>query len=283
MTRLYNPLTAPDAADVNDHAPKPGGLLGGQDPAPVAVHGGADARSPFLLVSDHAGQAIPGDLDDLGVTEADRRRHIGWDIGIDGVGRKLARILGSLLIEQVYSRLVIDCNRAPGHPTAIVSISDGTEVPANIGLSAADASLRTAEIFDPYHARIGAELDRRSAVGLETFLIALHSFTPKMGGVERPWQAGVLHNHDPRFGRIVLDALRADGLTVGDNEPYVLTDTSDYTVPMHGEKRGVPHIELEIRQDLIESEAGQGEWAERLARILPAARARYHAQYGAHA
>lgn len=257
-------------------------LLGTHDPAPVHVYGGADPRSPFLLVSDHAGRAIPAALNDLGVSAMDRMRHIGWDIGIDGVGRILAGRLGSLLIEQVYSRLVIDCNRAPGHPTAIVTVSDGTSVPANAGLSAKDVTARRMEIFDPYHMRIGEELDRREDAGLETFLVALHSFTPEMGGVKRPWQAGVLHNHDPRFGRLLIETLREEGLVAGDNEPYELTDTSDYTVPVHGERRQLPHVELEIRQDLIESEAGQTEWADRLAKALPEARTRYHNLYGRH-
>lgn len=257
-------------------------LLGKEDPAPVLTFGGADPASPFLLVSDHAGQTIPAALGDLGVPDAERARHIGWDIGIDGVGRKLADMLGALLIEQTYSRLVIDCNRAPGHPTAIVTVSDGTVVPANEGLSPDAASARTLEIFDPYHRRIGQELDRREAAGLETFLIALHSFTPEFGGMKRPWQAGVLHNHDPRFGRLLLEGLRSDNLTVGDNEPYDLTDTSDYTVPVHGERRRLPHVELEIRQDLITAESGQIEWATRLARLLPLARQRYHELYGRH-
>lgn len=252
-------------------------FLGPHDPAPVLVYGGRNPNSPLLLVSDHAGQAIPAAYDGLGVTPDERARHIGWDIGIDGVGRKLADLTGALLIEQVYSRLVIDCNRAPGHPTAIVTVSDGTMVPANANLSKEEAAARTRAIFEPYHRRIGEELDRRGKAGQEIFLIALHSFTPEMEGFRRPWQCGVLHNQDPRFAHIVLELLRADGLTAGDNEPYELTDTSDYTIPVHGERRRIPHLEIEIRQDLIEHEAGQAEWAERLARILPQAVERYRA------
>ncbi|MCH4090486.1 N-formylglutamate amidohydrolase [Acetobacter sp.] len=268
-------------SDNNSPLP-PASFLTPEDPSPVLVHGGTDPRSPLLLVSDHAGQAIPSVLGDLGVSEDERARHIGWDIGIDGVGRKLAALTGALLIEQGYSRLVIDCNRAPGHQTAIVTVSDGTPVPANQNLSVTAAALRTREIFDPYHTRIGEELDRREEVGIETFLVALHSFTPEMQNFRRPWHCGVLHNHDPRFGRIIISCLSEEGLTVGDNEPYELTDTSDYTVPVHGERRRIPHVEIEIRQDLITAENGQQEWAERLARILPEAIRRYHEQYGSH-
>ena len=102
-------------------------------------------------------------------------------------------------------------------------------------------------------------------------VVALHSFTPVMRGQERPWHAGLLHNHDPRLAQIMIDLLRAEGLVVGDNEPYALTDTSDYTIPLHGEQRVLPHIEIEIRQDLIAHPAGQAEWAARLASLLPRA------------
>ena len=214
----------------------------------VAVYG-TDGGGPFVLVSDHAGRAVPSYLGDLGVSAEDRARHIGWDIGIDGVGRALAQKLQAVLIEQVYSRLVIDCNRAPGHPTS-------------------------------YHARITQELDARLKAGRPTVVVALHSFTPEMGGLKRPWQVGLLHNHDKRLAVLLMELLRKEGLTVGDNEPYALTDTSDYTVPTHGEKRQLPHVEIEIRQDLIDHPAGQEEWAARLARLLPQAWALFCQTYG---
>ncbi|MFS3136710.1 N-formylglutamate amidohydrolase [Gluconacetobacter sacchari] len=252
-------------------------LLGADDPQPVRVHG-RTGRSPFVLVSDHAGRAVPARLGDLGVPAPEWERHIAWDIGMAGMGRMLASSLETVLIEQVYSRLVIDCNRAPGHPTSIVRASDGTVVPGNAGLDAAAERERVERIFRPYHDRITAELDARREAGLPTVLVALHSFTPEMDGAARPWHAGILHNHDPRFGLIVKELLdREPGLLVGDNEPYALTDTSDHTVPFHGEARGLPHVELEIRQDLVADAAGQSAWAGRLARLLPLAWARYTA------
>nr|WP_243428429.1 N-formylglutamate amidohydrolase [Acetobacter suratthaniensis] len=233
-----------------------------------------------MLVSDHAGQAIPDTLGDLGVSATERARHIGWDIGIDGVGRGLAEALPAVLIEQVFSRLVIDCNRAPGHPTSIVRESDGTAVPGNQSLCETQSGWREQTILHPYHARIRAELDARAARAQPTCLIALHSFTPVMRGYARPWHAGILHNRDSRLARIMLDLLRDEGLCVGDNEPYALTDTSDYTVPEHAERRGLPYIEIEIRQDLIASTIGQAEWAARLARLLPAAWRIFCERYG---
>ncbi|MCP1230635.1 N-formylglutamate amidohydrolase [Acetobacter indonesiensis] len=248
--------------------------------APCFAVYGTDGGGPFVLVSDHAGRAIPPELGNLGVSEADRARHIGWDIGIDGVGRALATKLKAVLIEQIYSRLVIDCNRAPGHRTSIVKISDGTPVPANQDLQPEQIAHRENTILHPYHARITQELDARLQAGRPTMVVALHSFTPEMGGVKRPWQVGLLHNHDSRLAVILMELLRQEGLCVGDNQPYALTDTSDYTIPTHGEKRQLPHVEIEIRQDLIEQASGQEEWADRLARLLPVAWNEFCTLYG---
>ncbi|MBS0985534.1 N-formylglutamate amidohydrolase [Acetobacter thailandicus] len=245
----------------------------------VAVSG-KRGGAPFVLLSDHAGQVIPSHLQDLGLSAAERARHIGWDIGIDGVGRILSGLLECVLIEQVCSRLVIDCNRAPGHRTSVVTVSDGTLVPGNQNLSPAQRKEREETILHPYHDRITRELDARQAAALPSVIVALHSFTPEMNGVKRPWHAGLLHNHDSRLAHIMIALLREEGLTVGDNEPYALTDTSDYTVPKHGEQRSLPYIELEIRQDLITSPQGQLEWAQRLARLLPQAWSIFCQKYG---
>ncbi|HLN09004.1 MAG TPA: N-formylglutamate amidohydrolase, partial [Xanthobacteraceae bacterium] len=128
------------------------------------------------------------------------------------------------------------------------------------------------EIFRPYHDRIESELDRRRAAGRPAALIAMHSFTPVFMGVARPWHAGVLYNRDPRFAHLLLALLaREAGLVVGDNEPYSVTDTSDYTIPVHGERRGLHHVAIEVRQDLIAGPEGQRAWGARLARLLPQA------------
>lgn len=260
-------------------AQEPSRLLTQDDPAPVIQFGtsaiGAQALPsglPFVLVSDHAGRAIPATLGDMGVSDRDRDRHIACDIGMAETGRLLAQELDCVLIEQAYSRLVIDCNRAPGHPTSIVRHSDGTVVPGNADITAHEEGRRVEEIFLPYHQRIGAELSARLDAGLPVVLISLHSFTDRMNGQARPWHTGVLHNRNPAFGLRVRDLLRAEeGLVVGSNEPYALTDVSDYTVPVHAEGRGLPYLEIEIRQDLISGPEGQAEWATRLARILPQA------------
>jgi predicted N-formylglutamate amidohydrolase len=246
-------------------------LIAADEPRPAAVHN-PGAASPLLLVADHAGNAIPRALGRLGIAAADCERHIALDIGIAGLARLLADALGATLIRQNYSRLVIDCNRPPGLAASIPQVSELTAIPGNIGLTEADKSARAREIFWPYHEQIAAELDRRRQAGRPGALIALHSFTPVFKGVARPWHAALLYNRDPRLARRLLALLEEEkGLTVGDNEPYFVSDDTDYTIPVHGERRGLPHALVEIRQDLIADAAGQRQWADRLARLLPQA------------
>jgi predicted N-formylglutamate amidohydrolase len=249
-------------------------LLAPDEPPPVRVlH--RDGPSDFLFTGDHAGRLVPRALGMLGLDDSERQRHIAWDIGIAGVTEALADALHATAVLQRYSRLVIDCNRAPGHPTSIPAVSETTRVPANENLSDADRAARRRAIFDPYHAAIGEIIDRRVAAGRRTVLVAMHSFTPVFKNVVRMVQVGVLYYRHVRLPHIMLDLLRDEGdLIVGDNEPYAITDTSDYTVPVHGEGRGVDHVELEIRQDLIAEPHDQAAWATRLARLLARADAR---------
>ena len=229
----------------------PDSLLAADEPAPVTVHN-ENGPSPFLIVADHAGNSMPRALGRLGVPESECERHIAWDIGIAAVSRLVADALDATLVQQNYSRLVIDCNRAPGSETSIPEISELTPIPGNVGLSEGQKAARVREIFRPYHDRIETELDRRRQAGRPAALIAMHSFTPVFMGVARPWHAGVLYNRDPRFAHLLMALLkREDGLVVGDNEPYSVTDASDYTIPVHGERRGLLHVAIEIRQDLI--------------------------------
>jgi predicted N-formylglutamate amidohydrolase len=255
-----------------------GPLLDPDEPAPVTVVNDAGA-SVFFLTCDHGGRAFPRRLGRLGLTEADSFRHIAWDIGIAEVGRRLSAALDAALILQTYSRLVIDCNRDPSVPSSIAEISEDTEIPGNRNLGAAERRARREAIFRPYHDRIAEALDRRQAQTRAAALVALHSFTPVFLGVSRPWEIGVLFNRDERLARPLIDLLRADGdLVMGENEPYRVTDLTDYTVPVHAERRGLPYVELELRQDLISDPAGQAVWAERLARLLPAAYAQLQGQ-----
>jgi predicted N-formylglutamate amidohydrolase len=246
-------------------------VLDPDEPDPVTFDN-EPGRSVFFLTCDHAGRAIPRRLDRLGLPDHETRRHIAWDIGIGGVGRRLSQLLDAAVILQTYSRLVIDCNRDPKVPSSIPEISETTEIPGNRGLTEAARTARVNAIFGPYHDTIAAALDRRAAADRTSVLVALHSFTPVFKSVARPWHAAVLYNRDARLALPLFELLNAeDGLVVGDNEPYRVTDLTDYTVPVHGEGRGLPYVEIEIRQDQIAEPAGQAAWAERLARVLPAA------------
>ena len=243
-------------------------LLGTADVPPVHEDNGSGA-SPFLLTSDHYGRAIPRILGDLGLPASELERHIAWDIGIAGVADALSRQLGAHLIAQRYSRLVIDCNRPPSATSSIPVISDATAVRANEDLSQDAAQARRQAIFEPYHRRIAETIDRRLREGKPVVLVSLHSFTPVYAGVIRPWHIGTLYQRDTRLPPLLLKGLRAEaGLVVGDNEPYAVSDETDYTIPVHGEARGLMNTGIEIRQDLIAGPAGQQQWADRLARIF---------------
>ena len=243
-------------------------LLGEGDMPPVHEVN-AQATSPFLLTSDHYGRILPRALGDLGITEAELARHIGWDIGIAGVADRLATLLDAQLIAQRYSRLVIDCNRPPAAVSSIPLISEATAIPRNEGISEWERAARRREIFEPYHDRINAAITRRLNAGQPTVLVSLHSFTPVYAGVARPWHIGALYNRDTVLPQLLLKHLRSEGdLVVGDNEPYAVSDLTDYTIPVHGEGRSLVNTGIEIRQDLIADQAGQQQWAQRLARIF---------------
>jgi predicted N-formylglutamate amidohydrolase len=229
----------------------------------------AGARSPFLLLGDHAGRAIPAALKQLGVADAEMERHIAWDIGVAGLGELLSRALDACFIRQAYSRLVIDCNRRPGAVGSIPVVSDGSAIPGNRSLTPEETQARVDEIYTPYQERIAAELDERS--GTRTVVVALHSFTPSMQGFDRPWHFGVLHDGKSPFSRAVLARLQAAlGEQAGDNQPYAM-DGTDNTVPLHAGTRGLDYLELEVRQDLLADEEGQQRVAAFLTPILTGA------------
>jgi predicted N-formylglutamate amidohydrolase len=244
-------------------------LLLVKDDVPPVLEENAAGSSPFLLTCDHYGRAIPRLLGDLGLPESELTRHIAWDIGIAGVANALSKHLDAHLIAQRYSRLVIDCNRPLSAPGSIPRISEATIIPGNEGLTRDAAAARRRQVFDPYHRRIREVIDRRLRDGIPTVLLSLHSFTPVYAGIARPWHVGTLYQSDTRLPPLLLKALRDEGdLVVGDNEPYAVSDETDYTIPVHGEARGLMNTGLEIRQDLIADQAGERQWGDRLAGIF---------------
>src|SRR6202140_4478275 len=243
-------------------------LLDDKDVPPVLEDNTA-GRSPFLLACDHYGRATPRALGDLGLPASEFERHIAWDVGIAGVANALSKHLDAHLIAQRYSRLVIDCNRPPQAPSSIPRISEATAIPGNEALTDGAAEARRAAIFEPYHRRIDEVIGRRLRDNIPTVLVALHSFTPVYAGVARPWHIGTLYHRDTRLPPLLLKLLRGEpGLAVGDNEPYAVSDETDYTIPVHGEARGLMNTGIEIRQDLIADPAGQTQWADRLAGVF---------------
>lgn len=246
-------------------------LLGPDDP-PAYVVERAAGRSPFVLACDHAGRAIPRRLGSLHLTDRELASHVAWDLGVADLGRLLSVRLDAFAIAHAYSRLVIDANRPLTAADSIPTLSEHTRIAANEGLSATARRQRVEEVFAPYHQRLRDELDARRAASRPSILVALHSFTPVYMGDVRRWHAGVLYGRDPTLATLVLEGLRGDpALVVGENEPYSVSDSTDYTIVVHGEQRGIPHVELEIRQDLLASAADVARWAERLVLILEAA------------
>ncbi len=246
-------------------------LLRPHEPPAVGIERPA-AASPFFLTCDHASNRVPEALGDLGVSHADRARHIAWDIGALAVARGLSAVLDATLVASGYSRLVMDMNRPLHRADSIPLHSEATAVPGNANLSDAQRTARRLALFEPYHGSIARLLDERRARGQPSLLVAVHSFTPVYSGVARPWQVALLSNRDRRVADFLMQALQHEhGLEVGDNIPYRLTDDGDYGVPVHGEQRGLPHVLVELRQDGIASAAGQSAWVRRLAPLLRAA------------
>jgi predicted N-formylglutamate amidohydrolase len=243
-------------------------LIAATDPNPIEFCYAA-GKAPMLLTCDHASRAVPRSLANLGLADDVIARHIGWDIGAAAVTRRLAPLLDAPAILAGYSRLVIDCNRNPLDPSSIPAESDGVAIPGNAALSESARQARRDTLFAPYHRAIDDWLAATTKRGVAPAVISMHSFTPEMKGRKRPWHIGVLWDLDGRIASPLLDGLRAEaGLVVGDNEPYSAREPVGYTQRHHAFERGLPHVAIELRQDLIAEDGGATAWAERLARVL---------------
>jgi predicted N-formylglutamate amidohydrolase len=250
---------------VNESQPHEAALLGPEDP-PVYEIVNPDGAAPVLLVCDHASRAVPRVLGHLGLDESVLLRHIGWDIGAAEVTRGLAARLDAPAVLAGYSRLVVDCNRGLEDASCMPEVSDGVAVPGNTGLSAEARRRRAEAIHRLYHGGIAERLEIFAAAERAPALLSIHSFTPVMNGFVRPWHVGILWDKDPRVAVPLLANLRAHAdLVVGDNEPYSAKEPVGYTVRAHAVPAGLPHVALEIRQDLIDTAAGARRWAELLA------------------
>ncbi|HWL79621.1 MAG TPA: N-formylglutamate amidohydrolase [Roseomonas sp.] len=229
-------------------------------------------RSPCVLLCEHASCRLPRRLGDLGLPERERGRHIGWDIGAAALAEALSARLDAPLFSTGYSRLVVDCNRPPERPSSIPERSEDTVIPGNLALSPEERAARLDALFHPFHDAVAAHLDARAAQGRRSCVVGVHSFTPVFRGATRPWPVGILYASATGFARALIGGLRALGLEVGDNQPYRI-DADDYTVPVHGEARGLPALLVEVRQDLLAGAADVALWAGRLAPLLEQAMA----------
>ncbi|MEJ2566627.1 MAG: N-formylglutamate amidohydrolase [Gammaproteobacteria bacterium] len=238
-------------------------LLESDEPSPVEIVNAAGTAS-VVLVCDHAANRVPRRLGTLGLDAVRLADHIAWDPGAADVARRLAVHLDAPLVLSGYSRLVIDCNRPLRSVESIAEVSGGVPIPANRGLPSRERERRIGALFWPYHDAIDRLLDGRTR--RPTLLLSIHSFTPTLNGRSRPWHIGVSYGRDRRLAVLLLKALaRNSEFIVGDNQPYPIEDDVDYTIPVHGEGRGLPSAMIEIRQDEIHTAAGSAAWAKRLA------------------
>lgn len=222
----------------------------------------------LLLLCDHASNVLPSSYGTLGLGAADMQRHIAYDIGAAALTRGLAARLGVPAILSWYSRLLIDLNRGSDDPTLIMRLSDGSVVPGNALIDAAEREQRIRRYHEPYHNAVSRLLDAAKRDGASPALLSVHSFTPVWRGIPRPWHAGVMSASDRRLAEPLLLGLRAAGdVVVGDNEPYSGALKND-TLRRHGAGRGLASAGLEVRQDLLGDEGGVGDWVDRLARVL---------------
>ena len=250
--------------DIPDAAPQ---LLSAEEPGPFQVMNPL-AELPILLICDHASCRFPKSLGDLGLDPFARRCHLAVDIGAGPLTEKLAASLGVTAVLAQYSRLVVDCNRQLMDPGAFLQFGDGILVPGNRNIRQKEKDLRASVLYGPYHEAVDNQVQRLRSIGPPPAFIAVHSFTPVMNGEARPWEMGVLWDTDTRLRDIFLEDFTAAGYLVGDNEPYSGKAPQDYTIDHHAEEIGLPHIGIEIRQDLIDDGKGVDEIAAVMHKII---------------
>jgi len=242
-------------------------LLSPEEPGPFKVLSPL-AEKPILLVCDHASCLFPASLGDMGLDPFAQRCHLAIDIGAGPLTERLAMNLGVTAVLQNYSRLIVDCNRQLMDPGAFLEYGDGILVPGNRNLHQADKDLRADALYWPYHRAIDEQIQRLSNAGSPPAFIAIHSFTPVLNGESRAFQIGVLWDKDESLREIFLEGFRDAGYYVGDNEPYSGKAPQDFTIDHHAEEIGLPHIGIEIRQDLLGNKGSIGEVARVMHKII---------------
>jgi predicted N-formylglutamate amidohydrolase len=243
-------------------------LIGPGDPPPFMTYND-HGEAPVLLVADHASPFFPAAMNQLGLADWVLERHVAWDIGSDLLTRFLADELDAQAVLAGFSRLIVDPNRKLDDPTAFIEISDGIAIPGNLDLDEHQKALRVESFFQPYHDTISRKVDAFAERGIVPAFISVHTCTPVFDRVVRPWHIGIMWDRDPRIAIPLIEGLsRMDGICIGDNEPYSGRHPHDFTIDHHAEPAGLPHVGIEVRQDLVDDEAGARQWAAILARGL---------------
>jgi predicted N-formylglutamate amidohydrolase len=250
--------------EIDDRYP----LIGPGDPPPFISYND-HGKSPVLLVADHASPFFPAAMNQLGLADWVLERHVAWDIGSDQLAQFLADELDAQAVLAGFSRLIVDPNRKLEDPSAFVEISDGIAIPGNIGLDDEQKALRVQSFFKPYHDQITSSLNRFSENGIVPAMIAVHTCSPVFDRVVRPWHIGIMWDKDPRIPVPLIRRFdRMDGICIGDNEPYSGRHPHDFTIDYHAEPAGLPHVGIEVRQDLVKDAEGARKWAGILAEAL---------------
>lgn len=235
----------------------------------------ADAPSPVLLVCEHASNAIPADWGTLGLAGGLLTSHIAWDPGALGLARALAERLDATLVHAPVSRLVYDCNRPPDAAGAMTTRSEMHDVPGNTGLTAAEKLRRVTAVYLPFHDTLHGVIADRLARGRPAVIVTVHSFTPTWFGVPRLVELGVIHDTDARLAHAVVAAAEGCGLNVQLNAPYSASDDVTHTLKLQALPYGLANVMLEVRNDLIATQAGEAAMADRLAPIITRAVAQF--------
>jgi predicted N-formylglutamate amidohydrolase len=226
-------------------------------------------QAPVMLVADHASPFFPAAMNQLGLADWVLERHVAWDIGSDQLTRFLADELDAQAVLAGFSRLIVDPNRQLDDASAFIEISDGVAIPGNLDLDEQQKSLRVQSFFKPYHDAITARLDKFQARAIFPAFISVHTCSPVFDRVVRPWHVGIMWDRDARIPVPLMENLRRmEGVCIGDNEPYSGRHPHDFTVDFHAESRGLPHVGIEVRQDLVADDDGARQWAQNLATAL---------------
>lgn len=242
------------------------GDITASDAVEVINRGGA---GPVVLLCEHASHHIPARFGNLGLSPADALSHAAWDPGALAVAQHLSALLDAPLVAGRVSRLVYDCNRPPDAASAMPERSEAIDVPGNHGLSQADRAAREVTIYRPFCDAVGAVLDGRQITQSPTALVTVHSFTPVFHGQTRAVEIGILHDRDTALADAML--ARADTLPhrrIARNEPYGPADGVTHSLLLHGIDRGLPNVMIEIRNDLLRTEADQATLAREIHQML---------------